>query len=109
MAALQARKLLNCLGRLCTSRPEPDPFGERNKLGQCPNLHFLHHPLAMSFDGPFGAIEYDGNLLISLAGNDQQKEFPFARRQSSGLTANRIQPALEVIHRCVVGYRPFND
>ena len=44
----------------------------------------------MSFDGPFGAIEYDGNLLISLTGNDQQKDFPFARRQSSGLTAMRL-------------------
>ena len=39
---------------LSGSRHNADPLGEGYKLRQGPNLHFLHHPVAMGLDGTLG-------------------------------------------------------
>lgn len=44
----------NALGRLSGSRQNTDPLGGGYKFRQGPNLHFLHHPVAMRLDGAFG-------------------------------------------------------
>jgi hypothetical protein len=43
----------NGLGRLSGSRHNADPLGKRYKFRQGPNLHLLHHPVAMGLDGTF--------------------------------------------------------
>ena len=42
------------LGRLSGSRRNADPLGKGYKFRQGPNLHLLHHPVAMGLDGTFG-------------------------------------------------------
>jgi hypothetical protein len=44
----------NGLGRLFGSRRNADPLGKGHKFRQGPNLHFLHHPVAMGLDGTLG-------------------------------------------------------
>ena len=42
------------LGRLSGSRRNADALGKGHKFRQGPNLHFLHHPVAMGFNGTLG-------------------------------------------------------
>jgi hypothetical protein len=44
----------NGLVRLSGSRRNTDPLGKGHEFRQGPNLHFLHHPVAMDLDGTFG-------------------------------------------------------
>ena len=70
------------LGRLSGSRRNADAFGKGHKFRQGPNLHFLHHPVAMGLDGTFGTAQRAGDLLVGVAANDKVEDFPLARRQS---------------------------
>ena len=70
------------LGRQSGSRRNAGPLGKRYKFRQRPNLHLLHHPMAMGLDGPFGAAERAGDLLVGVAANDKVENLSLAWRQS---------------------------
>ena len=72
---------LKCLGGLAGTRRYADAFGKGHKFRQSPNLHFLHHPVSMSFDGAFGTAYCAGGLLVGVTAYDKVKNLPLARRQ----------------------------
>jgi hypothetical protein len=90
-----------------------DPLGQRNKLGQGPNLHLLHHLVAMGLDGPFGRSQRAGDLLVEIAANDQFEDLPLARRQLCETGANALQgplliaPCLLIRERLLKGAKQF--
>ena len=87
--------LRDCLDCLSGSRRNADPLGEGHKLRQGPNLHFLHHPVAMRLDGTFGTAERAGDLLVGVAANDKVENLPLARRQCRDMSANAVQLVLQ--------------
>ena len=73
---------------------DTNPFGKRDKFGQRLNLHLLHHPVAMSFDGAFGRAQFVGDMLVGLAANDKFENLALARRQRRDMCANDVELAL---------------
>jgi hypothetical protein len=55
------------------------------------NLHLLHQPVAMSFNGTLGHAELMGDMLVGLAANDKLEDLAFARRQCSDVCANDVE------------------
>jgi hypothetical protein len=66
-----AEKATVVLGRLSgCRRKNADAFGKGNEFSQRPNLHFLHHPVAMGLDRALGRAQGVGDPLVGLAAND---------------------------------------
>jgi hypothetical protein len=96
------RDSLDCLSG---SRRNADTLSEGYKFRQGPNLHFLHHPMAMGLDGAFGTAQRVGDLLVGLAANDKVENLPLARRQCRDMSANHIQLALQGSRHFMMGDR----
>ena len=56
----------------------------------------------MGLDGTFGTASREGDLLVGVAANDKQKDFPLARRQCRDMSANDVQLAVQ-------GYASLRD
>ena len=70
-----------CLGCLSGSRGKnADTFGKGNEFSHGSDLHFLHHPVAMSLDRALGPAYRAGDLLVGVAANDKLEDLPLARR-----------------------------
>jgi hypothetical protein len=57
----------NGLGRQFGSRRNAGPLSKRNKFGQRPNLHFVHHPVSVRLDRALGPAQRVGDLLVDFA------------------------------------------
>jgi hypothetical protein len=55
------------------------------------DLHFLHHPVAMGLDCPFGGAQRIGDLLVGLAANDEVEDFALARRQCRDMNTDGVR------------------
>jgi hypothetical protein len=92
-ACLIARKKnrTNSLGCLSVGRrKDADSLGERHKFRQGSDLHFLHHPVAVGFNGPLGRAQRVADLLVGLTANDKLEDFALARRQRREMPANDV-------------------
>jgi hypothetical protein len=51
-----SKLLIDWSGRLSVTgrAQDADPLGKRDKFGQGSDLHFLHHPVAVGFNGALG-------------------------------------------------------
>ena len=85
-----------------------DALSKRYKFRQTPNLHFLHHPVAMGLDGAFGTAYRAGGLLVGVTANETLEDLPLARRQCRDMRANDFQRALLAIRRVVMCDGPLN-
>ena len=56
-----------------------------------PDLHLLHHPVAMGLDRAFGRAQCVGDLLVGLAANDELEHFPLARRQRRDMGTDDVE------------------
>jgi hypothetical protein len=96
------------LSRLARSRHNADPLGKGHKFRQGPNLHFLHHPVAMGFDGTLGTTQRAGDVLVGVAANDTVENLPLAPRQCCDQSANHVQFALQAKRHSMMRNRPLN-
>jgi len=74
--------LMNFLSRQPSTRrisQIPARSARENQLREGLDLHLLHHPVAMRLDRALGRTQYDGNLLVGLAANDELEDLPLAR------------------------------
>ena len=58
-----------------------ESIGHPNQLGIGSRAHFVHGRTSMNFDGNFADPEVAGDLLVHLAGRDEQHHFLLARRK----------------------------
>jgi hypothetical protein len=85
-----------------------DALSKRYKFRQTPNLHFLHHPVAMGLDGAFGTAYCAGGLLVGVTANDTLEHLSLARRQCRDMSANHIQLALQDSRHLMMRDRPLD-
>jgi hypothetical protein len=85
----------NGLGRLSGSRPNADPFGQRDQFRYGLDLHFLHHPVAVGLDGALGCAQRTGYMLIGVTENDEVEDLPLTRRQSPEAGAHAVHFVLQ--------------
>ena len=77
-------------------RADADPLGKRHKFRQGMCLQFLHHSLAMGFDGPFGTAYRPSDLLVVITADDKLKDFSLAWRQSPDTGTHAVQFVLQI-------------
>jgi hypothetical protein len=54
------------------------------------DLHFLHHLLAVGFDGALGRAQRSADLLVLIAPHEKIKDLQLARRQSPDTGAHAV-------------------
>src|SRR5258705_5673162 len=103
--------LMNFLSRLPSTRQisqNPGTLGKRHQLREGLDLHLLHHPVAMRLDRALGRTQYDGNLLVGLAANNELEDLPLARRQLRNMGAHDVELVSLSTRYLVVSHGPFN-
>ncbi len=55
-------------------------FEHSDQVGDGFRLHFMHHLAAVKFDGRFADAEFERDLFVQPAGDDQFQHFAFAKR-----------------------------
>jgi hypothetical protein len=63
------------------------PPSDQEQFGQRPYVHFLHDPMSMCLDRPFGRAQFKRNLFVDLASNQQVENLPLTRGQPSNASA----------------------
>jgi hypothetical protein len=72
------------------------PLSDQDQFGQRPYAHFLHDPVSMRLDRPFGRAQFKRNLFVNPASNDQVVNLPFTRGQRGNKSVPEVQLALEL-------------
>ena len=73
------------------ARHNANSFRKGNEFGQRLNLHFFHHPVAMSLDRALGPAQLAGDMLVGVADNDKVEDLPLARCQRCEPSVDNIQ------------------
>jgi hypothetical protein len=85
------------LGRWSGShRRMTQPPSDQDQFGQRMYVHFLHDPVSMHLDRPFGRAQFKRNLFVDLASDQKVENLPLTRGQPSNTSAQEVQLAQDL-------------